>query len=336
MKLRSIISILNKIAPPYLAAHWDKQIGLQLGDKDQEINKVLVCLDIDSTIIDKAITKNANLIVAHHALIWNPLTAINYGTPIGQNIQKLIKHNIAVFVMHTNLDCAIDGVNWTLARAEGLDPETCEVIEPTFTERLCKFVVFTPPEAVDKVHEAIAQVDAGHLGNYSECSFRLAGEGTFKPLAGTKPYIGTQDVLEKAPEVRIETIIQENRVGDLLSAVRNVHPYEEIAYDIYPLNNKGRVFGFGLIGKPLKELIINGKKIKKLAVCGGSAGSLIAKAKEKGAEAFIIGETGYHDQLLAKDLGLELIIKGHYETEVLVVPVLNEKMRHSLSELQYL
>ena len=329
MKLRSVISLLNKIAPPYLAAAWDTQIGLQLGDKDQEISKVLVCLDIDAAIIDQAIAEKADLIVAHHALIWKPVTAITASTPVGQNIKKLLTNNIAVFVMHTNLDCAIDGVNWTLARAEGLDPALCDVIEPTFTERLCKFVVFTPPEAVAKVHEAIAAIDAGHIGNYSECTFRMQGEGTFKPLAGTKPYTGTQDVLEKANEVRIETIIQENRVGDLLSTVRNVHPYEEMAYDIYPLNNKGRVFGLGLIGKPLKELVINGQKIKKLAVCGGSAGSLIAKAKEKGADAFIIGETGYHDQLLAKDLGLTLIMKGHYETEVLVVPVVKAKLQEN-------
>lgn len=333
MKLRSVISVLNKLVPPYLAAAWDTQIGLQLGDKDQEITRILVCLDINEEVIARAIAEKAELIIAHHALIWKPLTTITYGTPVGQQLKKLINNNIAVFIMHTNLDVVPEGVNWVLARAEGLSPETCEVLEPTFTERLCKFVVFVPEEALTKVHEAIAQVDAGHIGNYSECTFRTVGEGTFKPLAGTKPYLGSTGNLEKAKEVRLETIIAEQRVGELLNAVRAVHPYEEIAYDIYPLQNKGRVFGLGLIGKPTKEITINGKKIKKLAVCGGSAGSLIAKAKEKGADAFIIGETGYHDQLLARDLGLELVQKGHYETEVLVVPVLTALLQKELSTL---
>lgn len=327
MKLKSIISILNQIAPPYLAMSWDTQIGLQLGDKDQEIKKTFVCLDITHETIDAAIAAKADLIVAHHALIWKPLTSLAYRTPVAQHIKKLIDNNIAVFVMHTNLDAAIDGVNWTLARAEGLEPEQCEVIEPTYTERLCKFVVFVPEEAVDKVHTAIAETDAGHIGNYSDCTFRLSGEGTFKPLAGTKPYIGSTGTLEKVKEVRIETIIPEQRVGELLNAVRAVHPYEEMAYDIYPLNNKGRVYGIGLIGKPTRELVINGKKIKKLAVCGGSGGALISRVVEKGAEAFVVGEAGYHDQLLAKDLGLELIVKGHYETEAPVVAVLKEKLK---------
>lgn len=327
MKLKNIISILNKIAPPYLAMHWDTQIGLQLGDKDQDIQRVFVCLDMTNETIAAAISVKADLIVAHHALIWKPLTTLALKYPVAQQIKKLMAHDMAVFVMHTNWDAAVDGVNWTLARAEGLDPLQCEVLEPTYTERLCKFVVFVPEETVAKVHEAIAQTDAGHIGNYSDCTFRTQGEGTFKPLEGTKPYIGSTGNLEKVKEVRIETVIAEQRVGELLNAVRAVHPYEEMAYDIYPLHNKGNTYGIGLIGKPVRDITINGKKIKKLAVCGGSGGALIPRVVEKGAEAFIVGEAGYHDQLLAKDLGLELIIKGHYETEVLAMPVLSEKLR---------
>lgn len=332
MKLKTIIQTLNNIAPPQYACIWDKQIGLQLGDKNAEIKRVLVALDVTSSVVDKAAVQKADLIIAHHALFFSALGNIDLHQPIGQKIAKLIKNDIAVFIAHSNLDAAPDGINWTLARQNGLNPEKCEVIEPTYKEQLFKYVVFVPEEAVEAVHSAIAAAGGGHIGNYSDCTFRLNGTGTFRPLAGTQPYSGKQDELTKAAEVRIETIISADKISDLLNAVREKHPYEEIAYDIYPLKNTGRTYGLGLLGKPDKNSPY--AKYKKIAVCSGGGGSLIQKASDKGAELFIIGEAGYHDQLLAEELGLELKICGHRETEEIIVPVLQERLRKELPELE--
>ncbi len=333
MLLKNIIKVLNRIAPPQYACVWDKMIGLQLGRKDQEIKKVFITLDITSKIIDKAIKQKADLIISHHALFFNELPKLDLGTPLGQMIEKLIKNDIAAFVAHTNLDAAPNGVNYELARQEGLDPEKCTVLEPTYSEKLFKFTVFVPEEAVEKVHTAIAESGGGHIGNYSDCTFRTAGEGTFRPLEGTDPYIGKKDKLEKVKEKKIETIVTEDKLSTLVNKVKEAHPYEEVAYDIYPLNNKGKTYGLGLIGKPVKDLKINKKKITKLAVCAGSGGSLIQKAYDKGADAFIVGEAGYHDELLAEELGLALIIKGHAETENIILPVLKKKLKSELPEI---
>lgn len=336
MLLKNIIKVFNKIAPPQYACSWDKNNGLQLGRKDQEIKNILVTLDITSKIIDKAIKQKADLIFSHHPLFRNELANIDLTKPLGKAIEQLIKNDISLFIAHTNLDAAPEGVNWELARQEGLDPEKCSVLEPTYSEKLFKYVVFVPEEAVEKVHRAIAESGAGHIGNYSDCTYRTQGEGTFRPLAGSNPHIGKQNNLEKVKERRIETIVSEDKISLLLNRVKEVHPYEEIAYDLYPLNNKGKTFGLGLIGKPLKELKINKKKINKLAVCSGSGGSLVQKAYEKGAEAFICGEAGYHDQLLAKELGLELVTKGHFETENIIVPVLKKRFKSEFPELDIL
>ncbi|MDR1997848.1 MAG: Nif3-like dinuclear metal center hexameric protein [Candidatus Margulisbacteria bacterium] len=334
MKLKAVIQVLNRIAPPQYACSWDKQIGLQLGDKHAAIKKILVTLDVTSQIVDKAVRQKADLIVAHHALFFRPLENIDLHQPLGRNIAKLLKNNIAVFVAHTNLDAAPDGVNWALARRSGLEPEQCEALEPTYRERLYKYVVFVPRDNVEAVHAAIAAAGGGHIGRYTDCTFRQEGTGTFRPLAGTQPYIGKQYQLEKVNETRIETIIAEEKFGDLLNAVRVKHPYEEIAYDLYPLKNSGRTYGIGLVGKPDKNSQY--ARYKKIAVCSGSGGSLVQKAYDKGAELFIVGEAGYHDQLLAEELGLELKICGHRETEEIIVPVLKQKLKNELPELEIL
>ncbi|GBR74368.1 Nif3-like dinuclear metal center hexameric protein [Candidatus Termititenax aidoneus] len=334
MKLQTVIQAMNRIAPPQYACTWDTQIGLQIGNKNAEIKKALVTLDITSALVNTAVKQKADLIVAHHALFFRPLESITLHSPLGKNIAKLIKNDIAVFIAHTNLDAAPDGVNWTLARRSGLDPQKCEVIEPTYREQLYKYVVFVPAEAVEAVHEAIAAAGGGYIGKYSDCTFRLSGTGTFRPLDGAKPYTGRQGELAKAEEIRIETIIAEEKIGALLNAVRARHPYEEIAYDLYPLKNSGRTYGIGLLGRPEKNSQYAG--YKKIAVASGSGGSLVQKAWDKGAELLITGEAGYHDQLLAAELGLELKICGHRETEEIVVPALREKLKTECPELAIL
>jgi dinuclear metal center YbgI/SA1388 family protein len=336
MNLSSIIAVMNKIAPPQYACSWDTNIGLQIGNKKQPINKILVTLDIATITVAAALKAKANLIIAHHALFFKDLHTIDQSKPLGNIIETLIKNDIAVFVAHTNLDAAPDGVNWTLARSLGLDPETCEVLEPTYSEELVKYVVFVPREHADKVVEALDSVDAGHIGNYSACTFQTEGTGTFQPEPGTKPFIGTEGKLQHVKEIRLETIIPAHKIGDVLNAVRKVHPYEEIAYDLYPLRNKGKTYGLGLVGKTSKPLTLGKKTFKTIAVCGGSGGGLIRKAYDKGAEAFVLGECTYHEQLHAEELGLPLLVKGHRETENLVIPVLKKKLKAFLPTVDIL
>ncbi len=334
MKAKDIISVFNKIAPPEYACSWDKMIGLQLGSTEQEIKTILVTLDIDSQAIKKAISQKADLIFSHHALFFKELSQIDTATPIGSAIKKLVLNNISVFVAHTNFDAAPEGVNWTLAEQEGLNPAECKILEPTYTKKFYKYIVFTPLEAAEKVHQAIAAAGGGHIGNYSECTFRTSGQGTFKPLVNSSPYLGEKNKLAKVNETKIETIVPEEKWQALHAAVKKVHPYEEIAFDLYELKNSQQVFGLGLIGIPEKKLIINGKEIKKLAICSGNGGSLIYKAFQKGAEAFITGEVSYHEKLLAQELGIELITKGHKETEEISLPPLKKKLKKLLPNIK--
>lgn len=336
MRLNNIISVMNKIAPPQYACQWDTNIGLQLGNKKQEIKKILVTLDITQITVAAALKAKADLIVAHHALFFRDLHCIDTGKPLGRLVEILIKNNIAVFIAHTNLDAAPDGVNWTLAKAVGLNPQECEILEPTYSEELLKYVVFVPEAHTEKVAGALSTAGAGHLGKYSDCSFRTAGLGAFKPEPGSNPFIGSAGNLQLVKENRLETIVPAAKIGDILNAVRKVHPYEEIAYDLYPLRNKAKTYGIGLIGQTNKTLTIGKKSIKTIAVCSGSGGKLIGKAYEKGAEAFVLGECTYHEQLYAEELGLPLVIKGHRESENLVIPVLKKKMKALLPAVDIL
>jgi len=276
---------------------------------------------------------------------------IDTGTPLGQKIRSLIKNDIAVYAAHTNLDAAPRGVNYWLAKKEGLDPDKCEVIEPTYTEELCKLAVFVPKTHIEKVREAICEAGpqhltgwgkAGHIGNYSHCTFNIEGIGTFKPLCGADPYIGKKGKLEKVAEVRLETIVPKQILDEVIKAMLQAHPYEEVAYDVYPLLNKGKEYGLGLVGElaPTKvsglksSRVIGGKKVKRLAVCSGGGGKLIEKAYTTGAQAIIMGECSYHDELLAQDLGILLVKKGHFATENVVIKPLAKELGRYLPQLK--
>ena len=324
MKLKSLISYLNKLAPPHLAYHWDK-IGLQVGDKNSSIEKVLVSLDITAEVIQKAIEQNVSAIVSHHPLIFDPLTSIDFSKPQGRMIKFLIEHNIAVFVMHTNLDVAPGGVNDVLAAQHGLDPTLCKCLEVTYKEPLYKLAVYIPEDHLDLVRQSIGDAGAGHIGSYSHCSFAIAGEGTFLGEEGTSPFIGEAGSLEKASERRLETILPASILDSVISEMIKSHPYEEVAYDVYELKQTGPTYGIGRIGKT-----INGEK---LAVCSGSGGKLVQTVSALGAERYICGEAGYHDILEAESLGLKIEVHGHYETENIIVPVIQENLKIQYPEL---
>lgn len=329
-----MIQAFENWAPKKLAFENDK-IGLQIGTLNKKVKKVMVTLDVLENVADEAIEKNVDLIFAHHAVIFRPLKDIRADSGQGKIISKLIQNDIAVYVAHTNLDVAEGGINDMLAQKLGLT--NSQILKPTYTEPLYKLSVFVPESHAAQVREALGSAGAGAIGNYSHCTFNIQGTGTFLPEEGTNPYIGEKGKLEQVSEVRVETIVPESLLNRTVNKMISSHPYEEVAYDVYPLDNQGKTFGLGRIGElpeavTLKELAENVKerldldgvrvtgdldsKVKKIAVSGGDGNSLIPFAKYKGADVIITGDVYYHtahDALLHQ---LNVIDAGHHIEKV--------------------
>ncbi|MCM3765310.1 Nif3-like dinuclear metal center hexameric protein [Neobacillus niacini] len=329
-----IIGLFEKFSPKNLAVEGDK-IGLQIGRLNKKVERVMIALDVLENVIDEAIEKDVQLIIAHHPPIFRPLKNIMTDTIPGRMIEKLIKNDIAVYAAHTNLDVAKGGVNDWLAEALGL--EGTEVLVPTFDTKLKKLVIFVPVSHADQVREALGNAGAGFIGNYSHCSFTGAGTGRFKPGADTNPYIGKTGELEAVEEVRIETIVPETLVKKAVTAMIKAHPYEEVAYDLYPLDNKGEALGLGRIGKiaqttlgefaekvksalDVERVRVIGDlhdKVSKVAVLGGDGNKYFSHAKFKGADVYVTGDIYYHTAHDAMMQGLNMIDPGHNVEKVM-------------------
>ena len=333
MKLKSLIKKIEAKYPTNLAYDWDN-VGLLVGDAEEEIDKVLVCLEANEAIVEEAINNNVNLIVTHHPFIFGKMRKITTSDFKGKLIHKLIKNNIAVYSMHTNFDIAFDGLNDYFMEVMGF--EDSKILDVTNTETLYKIVVYVPKTHEDKVREALGKSGAGHIGNYSDCTFNTDGKGTFRPLEGTNPFIGEFDKLEVVDEVKIETIVPQRILGGVISAMIKAHPYEEVAYDLYKLENKGSAVGLGRIAAlkesmSLKELSMMIKEklnmdalrvvgsldtnIKTGAVVTGSGADLAKKAQRSGADVLITGDVKYHDAQDAIDAGMCIIDCNHFESE---------------------
>lgn len=329
-----IIELFEQFAPKNYAMEGDK-VGLQIGNLNKPVENVLIALDVLEEVVDEAIQNNVQLIIAHHPLIYWPLQKITGETYQGRLIEKLIKHDIAVYAAHTNLDIAKGGVNDMLAEAIGL--KNTEILHPTFETKLKKLVVFVPEENADELRDALGRAGAGAIGNYSFCSFSANGTGRFLPGENTNPHIGQQGKLEAVNEVRIETIYPENIEKKLLNAMIKAHPYEEVAYDIYPLENKGETLGLGKIGnieemtlKEFAEHIKNvlevdkvrvvgdlNEKIRKVAIVGGDGNKYLSHAKFKGADVYVTGDMYYHTAHDAMMMGVNIVDPGHNVEKVM-------------------
>lgn len=350
--VQKIAGYIEELAPPALALSGDP-VGLQVGDPDAEVQKVLVALELDEAVLKEALAKETDLLVTHHPLLFQPLRAVNESVPQNALVAAAIRHRLAVYSAHTNLDIAPRGVNYVLAERIGLAAEGRQVLEITGHEQLLKLVLFVPAGYEEKLLEALAVAGAGSLGCYSHCSFQASGTGTFKPLEGSTPFIGRRGRLEKVEEVRLETILPVSRRRAVLRALLEAHPYEEPAYDLYPLALEGEPYGLGLIGslkspqtlsqiagRCRKELGLNmlrcwappNQRFSRIALCGGSGGSLIEDAVAGGAELFISGDFRYHDLKKAQGYGLALIDAGHSGTEQPVVDYLAAYLRSFLGE----
>ncbi len=351
-KGQTVIQYMEQLAPKHVAMEDDK-IGLQLGSLQKEITGVLTALDVNEEVVDEAIALGANLIIAHHAIIYRPLRNLQSDTPMGKVYEKLIKHDIAVYVAHTNLDVTEGGMNDWMAEALGI--ESSSPVEDIHTDHLYKLVVFVPKDHHQRVLDAVLNAGAGAIGNYSHCSFNIEGYGTFVPGEGTDPFIGKQGRMEKAEEIRIETVVPQSIRSKVIQAMLKSHPYEEVAYDLYPMDLKGRTFGLGRVGKlkepvtldqfvlrvkekldvPFVRVVGNlDRQIKKAAVIGGSGGKYWKAAMFRGADVLVTGDIDYHTAQDALMAGLTLIDPGHNAEKIMKVRVAMW-LRDKLEENKY-
>lgn len=349
MLISDLITTLENIAPPDLAADGDT-IGLQVGSRGREVRRVCVTLDVTQDIIDKAVSLAPDIIVAHHPLIHTPLAAVSEDSPVGRRVTKLIRSDIALYVMHTNFDCAPGGTNDVLADLLGLTDRS--PLDVSRRDPFYKIAVFVPGDHVERVRDAMAETGAGRIGMYTYCSFRTPGIGSFVPLGLAQPFIGSVGKLEEVEEYRLEMICSGSWLDEVLPAMLEAHPYEEVAYDVYELANEPIPYGFGRVGNlkspttlPLfaelvrstlepKYMKVEGdpaKPIRRVALCSGSGSGMWNEAVKAGADVYLTGDTKHHDILDANAAGLAIIDAGHYETETPGMRSLADNLRVSLA-----
>ncbi len=331
MRLHEIIRVLESFAPPALQEAYDNT-GLQIGDPNREIQGAIICLDVTEEVLEEAIAYNYNLVIAHHPLLFRPLKRLTGQTPVERLVAMAISNQLAIYALHTNLDNMATGVNAEIARR--LNLTGCRVLTP-MQNQLYKLFTFVPHAHAHAVRQALFSSGAGQIGNYDECSFNTEGYGTFRAGDNTSPFVGTQGIQHREEETRIEVIVPAHRRQDVLKALKDSHPYEEVAYDLVPLANEWAQVGAGLIGNlpeplPAKDFLHVLKQtfatplvrhsrpparpIQQVAVCGGSGAFLLPAARMAAADAFVTADVKYHIFFNA-DQSILLCDIGHYESE---------------------
>lgn len=333
MKLSNLIKKIENKYPLNLAYEWDN-VGLLVGDFDSEIKKILVSLEANEKVIDEAIKNNVDLIITHHPFIFRKINKINTRDLKGKLIHKLIKNDIALYSMHTNFDIAFDGLNDYFMEVMGF--EDTKILDITNREILYKLAVYTPLTHEIEVRKALGESGAGYIGNYSNCTFNSQGIGRFRPENNSNPFIGQKGKIEEVKEVKIETIVPSSILEKTISKMIKAHPYEEVAYDIYKLENKGQSVGLGrystlkedidlqsLCEKIKLKLNMNhirvvgelNTKIKKVGVVTGAGSDMVSLAKSKNCDVIITGDVKYHEAQDALDMNMCIIDCGHFDTE---------------------
>jgi dinuclear metal center YbgI/SA1388 family protein len=353
MTIKELTDYLEKIAPLSFQEDYDN-CGLIVGDSSAEITNVLVSLDVTLEVIDEAIAKKSNLIIAHHPLIFKGLKKLNGKNYIEKSVIKAIKNDIAIYAIHTNLDNVTNGVNFKIA--EKLNLQNVSILKPKL-DTLMKLTVFCPIENTPKLQDAFYAAGAGEIGNYSNCSFKSTGIGSFKPNSVAAPVIGQNNKYEEVEENRIEVVFPAYLESKILDAMRKNHMYEEVAYYLHKIENQNQEVGSGAIGslpdamtkseflaylkKSMNLNVIRftetkTEKIKKVAVCGGVGSFLLADAKRQGADAFVTADYKYHEFFDAENQIMIADI-GHFESEVytkdLIVEIISKKFTNFASYL---
>ena len=345
MVIRDIQQILEKWAPPALA--WERDnVGLQIGSPERKVRRIVVALDTTDGVIDEAQKQRADLVISHHPLLFHPPRALRETDRIGRMVQRLIQNKIAVYAAHTNLDFTSGGVSFALAERLGIEHPS--ILSGNHRVEK-KVVTFVPRDHADSVRSAMAEAGAGEIGYYTSCSFQVEGSGSFRAGAGAHPAVGRSGVLEQIDEVRLEMIVPEWKLAGVLDALRQSHPYEEVAYDVYSLDNISRKFGAGAIGALAKPVTLRDllrhvssalgvpqlrycgrlqSRIATVAVCGGSGAEFIDAALRGRADAFITADVRYHN-FQEPDGRMALIDAGHFETEHPVVQKIVSMLKNS-------
>ncbi len=348
VKVSDIIRLMNEIAPQNLAENWDNS-GLQIGDKNWPVKSIMVALDPLPDIVAEACRKKINLLITHHPLIFKPLSRIDFSTSVGSTIQLSVQNRLALFAAHTNLDSASGGINDIISEKLGL--KALSVLSKPEQLEKYKLVFYAPADHEKNLLEILFQTRAGVIGEYTCCSFRNHGTGTFKPGSSAKPFSGSIGVLSHADEVRIETIVNGQDLDEVVALLKKHHPYETMAYDIYPLIPEKGKQGLGRVGflpamlrldqfsdqvrKVLNLTSVRvvgdpGLMVEKVAVCSGSGSSLLGNFFASGAQVFISGDIRYHDARASEEAGVGIIDVGHFGSEHLVVNVLIQKLRDAI------
>ncbi|HEX2030900.1 MAG TPA: Nif3-like dinuclear metal center hexameric protein [Actinomycetota bacterium] len=334
-------AVLDRRYPPSWAEAWDS-VGLQAGDRTWPAERVLVALDPTAEVVDEAAQRGCGLVVTHHPLVFRPLKRVDLRDAVAATVARALAARVAVFACHTNADVAAPGVSDALA--ETLDVRVSGVLRPTAAGARVKLVTFCPPDATAKVLDAIARAGGGVIGEYTHCSFRVRGTGTFLPSERARPAVGERGALNEVEEDRVEVVVPADRSAHAVEALVDAHPYEEVAYDLYPLAGSGGA-GLGRLGTvdPLpagdlaercrerlgSEVRLIGDasaEVRSVAVCGGSGGSLVGEAIAARADAYVTGDVKHHEALEASAGGLSVIDAGHHGTEWPFVPRLAEAL----------
>lgn len=332
MLINELTSYLESIAPLALQENYDNA-GLLTGNLQTEISSVLISLDCTEAVVEEAIQKKCNIIISHHPIIFSGLKKITGSNMVERTVIKAIQNNIALYAIHTNLDNIANGVSYAIAEKLGL--VNIKVLSPK-KQLLRKLVTFCPVAAEENVRTALFQAGAGHIGNYDECSFGTQGSGSFRATENANPYVGEIGKRHNENEIRIETIFPSYMENKIIKALVKSHPYEEVAYDIYLLENEWKTVGSGVIGDLQNEMTemeffkemknkftlpmikhteVLGKAVKKVAICGGSGIFTLKSAIREGANLLITADVKYHEFFNAEN---KIVIAdiGHYESEL--------------------
>ncbi|HXB41417.1 MAG TPA: Nif3-like dinuclear metal center hexameric protein [Bacteroidia bacterium] len=346
MLIKDILSVIEDFAPPALQESYDNS-GIQCGDVNEKAKSALLCLDVTKEVLNEAVRKECNLIIAHHPLIFSPIKKLTGDNYIQQILISAIKRNICIYACHTNADNVRMGVNKKIAAKLSL--QNVKILQQK-KGLLKKLVTFCPAKQAEEVRNALFKAGCGEIGNYTNCSYNSEGKGTFKANADANPFVGKKNELHTEPEIRIETVFETYKESKVIKALHKAHPYEVVAYDIYSLDNKHPEIGLGMIGElsksvaekeflnSLKEIFNAGcikhtelmnKKVKRVALCGGSGSFLLKDAIAAKADVFITADFKYH-QFFDAENKLVIADIGHYETEQFTPEIFYEVIRKKL------
>ncbi|MDR2125672.1 MAG: Nif3-like dinuclear metal center hexameric protein [Prevotellaceae bacterium] len=346
MKIKNVIQYIEDYAPLTCQEDFDNS-GLIVGNEETETNSALLCVDITEEIVDEAISKNINLIISHHPVVFSGLKKITGQNSTQRIVAKAIKHDIALYAAHTNMDNVKGGVNTKICEKLGL--ADCKILSPRKNE-LAKIAVFVPESYAEKVRNAMFEAGAGNIGEYSDCSFCAKGKGTFKAGKNTNPFVGNKGKLHIEDEIKIEMIAPKNNLAKIKNAILKTHPYEEVACDIYSLDNKYENTGSGMIGnlpkpvthdefyKMLKNIFLLkvirttkpvSEKIFRVAVCGGAGSFLLGDAIANKADIFVSGDFKYH-QFCDAENKITIADIGHFESEQFTVEIFYDIIKKNL------